>query len=216
MDNYESAKSEALKAFGNGDIILEKYVEEPKHIEVQLLGDKHGNIVHLFERDCSIQRRHQKLIEIAPSISVAEKTLKSMYDSAIAIGKKSNLMNAATVEFLVDKNQDYFFLEVNPRLQVEHTITELITGIDIVQAQINIAQGEKLSSPDIDIQSQKSVLKNGYAIQCRVTTEDPENNFFPDTERYRHIELPQGSVCGWMPEMVLQTPKFHLTTTPSW
>lgn len=188
LDNYDSAKSEALKAFGNGDIIIEKYIEEPKHIEVQLLADKFGNIVHLFERDCSVQRRHQKLIEIAPSISVAKKTLNAMYDSAIEIGKKSGLTNAATVEFLVDKNQDYYFLEVNPRLQVEHTITELITGIDIVQAQIEIAGGEKLQSMDIDIKSQSSVKKSGYAIQCRVTTEDPENNFFPDTgeiEAYR-------------------------------
>jgi pyruvate carboxylase len=188
LDNYDSAKSEALKAFGNGDIIIEKYIEEPKHVEVQLLGDKHGNLVHLYERDCSIQRRHQKLIEIAPSISVATDTLNKMYDSAISIGKKSNLQNAATVEFLVDKNQEFYFLEVNPRLQVEHTISELITGIDIVQAQILIAQGERLDSPDIDIKSQESVRKNGYAIQCRVTTEDPENNFFPDTgeiEAYR-------------------------------
>ncbi len=188
IDNYESAKSEALKAFGNGDIIIEKYIEKPKHIEVQLLADKHNNIVHLFERDCSIQRRHQKLIEIAPSISVPDKTLEAMYEAAINIGKKSDLVNAATVEFLVDKNNDYYFLEVNPRLQVEHTITELITGIDIVQSQIRIASGEKLSSPEIDIKDQSSVVKSGYAIQCRVTTEDPENNFFPDTgeiEAYR-------------------------------
>jgi pyruvate carboxylase len=192
LDNYESAKSEALKAFGNGDIIIEKYIEEPKHVEIQLLADKHGNIVHLYERDCSIQRRHQKLIEIAPSINVAEKTLKSMYDAAIAIGKKSNLVNAATVEFLVDKKQDFYFLEVNPRLQVEHTITELITGIDIVQAQIHIASGEKLSSKEIDIQSQETVRKSGYAIQCRVTTEDPENNFFPDTGEIQAYRIAAG------------------------
>ena len=188
IDNYESAKSEALKAFGNGDIIIEKYVEQPKHIEVQLLADKHGNIVHLYERDCSIQRRHQKLIEIAPSISVSDEALEGMYADAITIGKKSDLISAATVEYLVDKNNNYFFLEVNPRLQVEHTITELITGIDIVQSQIRIASGEKLSSSDIDIKDQSSVVKNGFAIQCRVTTEDPENNFFPDTgeiEAYR-------------------------------
>ncbi|MGE4317720.1 MAG: pyruvate carboxylase [Deferribacterales bacterium] len=187
-DNFDSAKSEALKAFGNGDIIIEKYIEEPKHIEIQLLADKHGNIVHLYERDCSIQRRHQKLIEVAPSINVADKTLQAMYDAAIAVGRRSNLVNAATVEFLVDKHQDYYFLEVNPRLQVEHTITELITGIDIVQSQIFISAGEPLSSPNIDIQSQETVKKSGYAIQCRVTTEDPENNFFPDTgeiEAYR-------------------------------
>lgn len=192
LENYESAKSEALKAFGNGDIIIEKYIEEPKHVEIQLLADKHGSIVHLFERDCSIQRRHQKLIEIAPSIGVAQKTLDGMYKAAIELGKKSNLVNAATVEFLVDKNQDYYFLEVNPRLQVEHTITELITGIDIVQSQINIAAGEKLSCEEIDIKSQKDIIKNGYAIQCRVTTEDPENNFFPDTGEIQAYRIAAG------------------------
>ncbi|MCD8554581.1 pyruvate carboxylase [Seleniivibrio sp.] len=187
-DNFESARSEALKAFGNGDVIIEKYIEQPKHIEVQLLADKHGNIVHLFERDCSIQRRHQKLIEIAPSVNVAQATLDKMYEAAIAIGKRSGLVNAATVEFLVDKNQDFYFLEVNPRLQVEHTITENITGIDIVQSQIFVSSGEPLSSSHIDMASQDTIRKNGYAIQCRVTTEDPENNFFPDTgeiEAYR-------------------------------
>ncbi|WP_415238292.1 pyruvate carboxylase [Seleniivibrio woodruffii] len=187
-DNFESARSEALKAFGNGDVIIEKYIEQPKHIEVQLMADKHGNIVHLFERDCSIQRRHQKLIEIAPSVNVAQKTLDRMYEAAIAIGKRSNLINAATVEFLVDKNQDFYFLEVNPRLQVEHTITENITGIDIVQSQIFVSSGEPLSTANTDMASQETIRKNGYSIQCRVTTEDPENNFFPDTgeiEAYR-------------------------------
>jgi pyruvate carboxylase len=187
-ENFESAKSEALKAFGNGDLIIEKYIEKPKHIEVQLLGDKHGNIVHLFERDCSVQRRHQKLIEIAPSINIAQETLDKMYEASVALGKASGLRNAATVEYLVDKNNDFFFLEVNPRIQVEHTVTELITGIDIVQSQIFISSGDELSGKNIDIQSQDSLKKSGYAIQCRVTTEDPENNFMPDTgeiEAYR-------------------------------
>lgn len=187
-ENFDSAKSEALKAFGNGDIIIEKYIEKPKHIEVQLLGDKGGNVIHLFERDCSVQRRHQKLIEIAPSINVPQTTLDKMYEASIAIGKASKLKNAATVEFLVDKNNDFYFLEVNPRIQVEHTVTELITGIDIVQSQIFISAGELMSSENIDIKSQETVTKSGYAIQCRVTTEDPANNFMPDTgeiEAYR-------------------------------
>lgn len=187
-ENFESAKSEALKAFGNGDIILEKYIEKPKHIEVQLLGDKEGNIIHLFERDCSVQRRHQKLIETAPSINIPQDVLNKMYDASIALGKASNLRNAATVEFLVDANNDFYFLEVNPRIQVEHTITELITGVDIVQNQIFISTGKLLSDPDIGIESQESVTKSGFAIQCRVTTEDPQNNFMPDTgeiEAYR-------------------------------
>ncbi len=187
-ENFVSAKREALKAFGKDDIIIEKYIKNPKHIEVQLLADKHGNIVHLFERDCSIQRRHQKVVEIAPSLNVSEKTLEGLYNSAIELGKRAGLVNAATVEFLVDEDDNYYFLEVNPRIQVEHTVTELITGIDIVQAQILIAGGLKLSDPQIGIYSQDSLKKQGYAIQCRVTTEDPENNFLPDTgsiEAYR-------------------------------
>jgi pyruvate carboxylase len=187
-ENFDSARSEAQKAFGNGDVIIEKYIEKPKHIEVQLLGDKHGNLVHLFERDCSVQRRHQKLIEIAPSINVPDSVLQKMYEASIAIGKASNLRNAATVEFLVDKNNDFFFLEVNPRIQVEHTVTELITGIDIVQSQIFIGAGEPLTGKEVGIASQESINKSGYAIQCRVTTEDPRNNFMPDTgeiEAYR-------------------------------
>ncbi|WP_022850538.1 pyruvate carboxylase [Limisalsivibrio acetivorans] len=187
-DDFDSARSEALKAFGNGDVIIEKYIEKPKHVEVQLLADKYGNIVHMFERDCSVQRRHQKLIEIAPSLNIPEDTLQAMYDSSIAIGKASKLRNAATVEFLVDKNNDYYFLEVNPRIQVEHTVTELLTGIDIVQSQIFIASGEELAGEHIRIGSQEEVQKSGYAIQCRVTTEDPESNFMPDTgeiEAYR-------------------------------
>jgi len=187
-ENFESAKRESLKAFGKDEILLEKYIHKPKHIEVQLLADKHGNIVHLYERDCSIQRRHQKIIEIAPSLNLPEKTLSNLYKDSIKIGKMSNLSSAATVEFLVDNSGKHYFLEVNPRIQVEHTITELITGIDLVQAQIHIAAGEALDGKKISITSQDSIFKHGYAIQCRVTTEDPENNFMPDTgtiEAYR-------------------------------
>jgi len=187
-ENFESAKRESLKAFGKDEILLEKYIHKPKHIEVQLLADKYGNIVHLYERDCSIQRRHQKIIEIAPSLNLPEKTLSNLYKDSIKIGKMSNLSSAATVEFLVDNSGKHYFLEVNPRIQVEHTVTELITGIDLVQAQIHIAAGEALDGKKISITSQDSILKHGYAIQCRVTTEDPENNFMPDTgtiEAYR-------------------------------
>ena len=180
-NNFELARREALKSFGKKDTLIEKYIEKPKHIEVQLLADKHGNIIHLYERDCSIQRRHQKLIEVAPSLNIDPALLEKLYHSAMILGKKTNLINAATVEFLVDSNDNYFFLEVNPRIQVEHTVTELITGVDIVQSQILIAEGKKLNGPEINILSQGQVPKNGYAIQCRVTTEDPENNFMPDT-----------------------------------
>lgn len=188
LENFESSRREALKSFGKDEVIIEKYIHKPKHIEVQLLADKFGNIVHLYERDCSIQRRHQKLIEVAPSINIPQGTLEKLYSDSIKIGKFSNLINAATVEFLVDQGGKHYFLEVNPRIQVEHTVTELITGIDLVQSQIHIASGKKLDDREIGITDQASVLKHGYAIQCRVTTEDPENNFMPDTgtiEAYR-------------------------------
>jgi len=187
-DNFEAAKREALKAFGKDGIIIEKYIKNPKHIEVQLLADKFGNTFHLYERDCSIQRRHQKVIEIAPSINIPQETLNKLYEDSINIGKRANLVSAATVEFLVDEKGKHYFLEVNPRIQVEHTVTELITGVDIVQAQIFIAAGEKLNYPLIGLNNQSDVYKHGFAIQSRVTTEDPENQFMPDTgeiEAYR-------------------------------
>lgn len=187
-DSFEAAKREALKAFGKDSMIIEKYIKKPKHIEVQVLADKSGNTVHLYERDCSIQRRHQKVIEIAPSINIPEATLDKLYEDSINIAKRANLVNAATVEFLVDEKGKHYFLEVNPRIQVEHTVTELITGVDIVQAQIFIAAGEKLDHPTIGIKNQEGIYKHGYAIQSRVTTEDPENSFMPDTgeiEAYR-------------------------------
>lgn len=188
LENFESSRREALKSFGKDEVIIEKYIHKPKHIEVQLLADKFGNIVHLYERDCSIQRRHQKLIEVAPSINIPQGTLEKLYSDSIKIGKLSNLISAATVEFLVEQGGKHYFLEVNPRIQVEHTVTELVTGIDLVQSQIHIASGKKLDDREIGIADQASVLKHGYAIQCRVTTEDPENNFMPDTgtiEAYR-------------------------------
>ncbi len=191
-ENYHTAKSEAKKAFGSDEIIIEKYIEEPKHIEVQLLADKHGSIVHLYERDCSVQRRHQKLIEMAPSVNIKHNLLDKLYDAAIVIGKKSKLVSAATVEFLVDKQDNFYFLEVNPRIQVEHTVTELITGIDIVQSQIFVSDGLSLDSDEIGISSQESIKKNGYAIQCRITTEDPENNFMPDTGTIQAYRSPAG------------------------
>lgn len=177
---FFEASNEALKAFGDGTIFIEKFIENPKHIEVQLLADNYGNIVHLFERDCSVQRRFQKVVEIAPAPNLPEKTKQEVYEYAIRIAKAVNYNNAGTVEFLVDKNHNVYFIEVNPRIQVEHTVTEEVTGIDIVRSQILIAQGTKLSDPKIHIPSQESLRINGFAIQCRITTEDPENNFKPD------------------------------------
>ncbi len=178
---FKSAQSEAKKAFGIDDMFIEKYLSKPKHIEVQILGDKKGNIVHLYERDCSIQRRHQKLIEYSPAFSIDEDIRSKICDDAVKIAKSVNYYNAGTVEFLVDEKGQHYFIEVNPRIQVEHTVTEMVTGIDLVQAQILIAQGHTLDHESIGIKSQKDVTLNGYAIQCRVTTEDPANNFAPDT-----------------------------------
>ena len=174
------AGREAAVAFGNDSLFLEKFIESPKHREVQIMGDNYGHIVHLFERDCSVQRRFQKVVEIAPSISLKETTRQKLYEYAIGICKQVNYNNVGTVEFLVDKAENIFFIEVNPRIQVEHTVTEEITGIDIVKSQILIAQGHNLSDPEINIQSQEHLHYSGVAIQCRVTTEDPTNNFKPD------------------------------------
>lgn len=181
IPSYRSAKNEAKKAFGIDDIFIEKYLEKPKHIEVQIIGDKHGNIVHLFERDCSIQRRHQKVIEITPAISLSDEKRNAICQDALKIAKSVGYRSAGTLEFLVDKNGDHYFIEMNPRIQVEHTVTEMVTGIDIVQSQILIAEGYELGSKEVGIYSQDEIQPRGYAIQCRVTTEDPSNNFAPDT-----------------------------------
>ncbi|WP_330577750.1 pyruvate carboxylase [Alkaliphilus serpentinus] len=183
IPSYYSAKNEAKKAFGIDDIFIEKYLEKPKHIEVQVLGDQYGNMVHLYERDCSIQRRHQKIIEFTPSITITQEKRKEICNDAIKIAKAVGYSNAGTVEFLVDKYGNHYFIEMNPRIQVEHTVTEMVTGIDIVQSQILIAEGYPLDSQEVDIKSQEAVEVNGYAIQCRVTTEDPANQFAPDTGR---------------------------------
>ena len=176
-----SAKSEARKAFGIDTIFIEKFLERPKHIEVQVLGDNYGNIVHLYERDCSIQRRHQKVVEFTPAISITKDQRQAICNDALKLAASVNYRNAGTLEFLVDKEGNHYFIEMNPRIQVEHTITEMTTGIDIVQAQILIAEGYRLDSEEINIRSQDDVVHSGYAIQCRVTTEDPANNFAPDT-----------------------------------
>ncbi|HHG83495.1 MAG TPA: pyruvate carboxylase, partial [Bacteroidetes bacterium] len=177
---FDSARSEALKAFGDDTMFLEKFVESPKHIEVQIMADNFGNLVHLYERDCSVQRRFQKVLEVAPSKGIAEETIKTLYDHALSITREVNYNNVGTVEFLLDQQGKIYFIEVNPRIQVEHTITEMITGIDIVKCQVYIASGLKLSDPEIGISNQECVEKHGYALQCRITTEDPENDFRPD------------------------------------
>lgn len=181
-DSIERARSESKSAFGDSNVYIEKYLEKPKHIEVQIIGDNYGNVVHLFERDCSVQRRHQKVVEVAPSFSLSEELRQKITEAALKLARKVGYINAGTIEFLVSGN-NFYFIEVNPRIQVEHTITELITGIDIVQTQIKIAEGYPLNHEKIGIYSQNDIVKNGYAIQCRITTEDPENNFMPDYGR---------------------------------
>ncbi|WP_071428055.1 pyruvate carboxylase [Merdimmobilis hominis] len=180
-DAFQLVKNESRKAFGSEDIFLEKYLENPKHIEVQILADQYGNIVHLYERDCSVQRRYQKVVEFTPAFTLPEELRREIHSDAVKIAREAGYVNAGTVEFLVAADGRHYFIEMNPRIQVEHTVTEMVTGIDIVKAQINIAQGLPLSHPSIGIPSQEAVSQRGYAIQCRITTEDPRNNFAPDT-----------------------------------
>ncbi|PIK28803.1 pyruvate carboxylase [Bacillus pumilus] len=179
-EGYDRAKSEAKAAFGNDEVYVEKLIENPKHIEVQVIGDNHGNIIHLYERDCSVQRRHQKVIEVAPSVSLTDQLREDICEAAVKLARNVSYINAGTVEFLV-ANGEFYFIEVNPRVQVEHTITEMITGVDIVQTQILVAKGHDLHSNEVGIPKQEGIFTHGFAIQSRVTTEDPLNNFMPDT-----------------------------------
>ena len=178
---FNEAKNESKKAFGDDKIFIEKYLRGPKHIEVQVLGDNYGNVVHLFDRDCSVQRRHQKVVEYAPAFSIPDETRQIIFDSAVRLAKQVGYRNAGTLEFLVDADNNPYFIEMNPRIQVEHTVTEMVTGIDLVQSQILVAEGYPLNSDEISIRSQEDIHCSGYSIQTRVTTEDPANNFLPDT-----------------------------------
>lgn len=180
------AKSEALNSFNDDSVFIEKYVESPKHIEIQILGDQHGNYVYLFERECSIQRRHQKLIEEAPSSCLTPEVRKAMGESAVNVARSCNYYGAGTVEFLVDNDLHFYFLEMNTRLQVEHCVTEMITGIDLVKEQIEVARGKKLRF------AQEDLTINGHAIELRICAEDPANNFLPDTGKLTVYKRPQG------------------------
>jgi pyruvate carboxylase len=189
----EQARREAGSAFGVPDVFLEKYVQRARHIEVQLLGDRHGHLVHLFDRDCSLQRRHQKIVEIAPAPNLDSAVRLRLLDAALAVGRAVGMDNAGTVEFLVDADTgSFYFIEVNPRIQVEHTVTEQVTGFDIVKSQILIAQGRPLSDTDIGLGDQANVVPHGFALQCRVTTEDPANKFIPDYGRLSHYRSASG------------------------
>lgn len=183
---FNMARSEALNSFGDDAVFIEKYIAAPRHIEIQLLGDQHGNYVYLFERECSIQRRHQKLIEEAPSSVLTPEIRKAMGESAVAVAKAANYFGAGTVEFLLDESLNFYFLEMNTRLQVEHCVTEMITGLDLVKEQIRIAKGEKLGY------TQEDLTINGHAIELRVCAENPESNFLPDTGVLELYQPPKG------------------------
>ena len=185
-DAFEATKREALKSFANDEVYLEKFIEQPKHIEVQVLGDRKGNYIHLFERECSIQRRHQKIIEEAPSSFVDEKTRKKITEAAINAAKACKYFNAGTIEFLMDKDKNFYFLEMNTRLQVEHPVTELITGVDLVKEQISIASGNPLSV------KQENLKIYGHALECRIYAEDAENNFLPSIGKISNCKPPSG------------------------
>jgi acetyl-CoA carboxylase, biotin carboxylase subunit len=185
-DQMQRAVSEALSAFGDGSVFIERYVGSPRHIEIQILGDQYGNIVHLFERECSVQRRHQKVVEEAPSSVLSPELRAQMGKCAVDAARSCNYTSAGTVEFILDENQNFFFLEMNTRLQVEHPVTELITGIDLVKEQIKIARGEKLAFTQNDLKI------NGHAIELRVYAEDPMNNFLPDIGTLNRYKTPQG------------------------
>ena len=189
----DEAQSEALSAFGDASVFLEKYLPHARHLEVQILADHHGNLLHLYERDCSVQRRHQKVVEVAPAANLDPAIRAELCDAAVQLARKANYRNAGTVEFLYDvDSRKWYFIEVNPRIQVEHTVTEMVTGIDIVRAQIQVAQGHSLHGETMSLPEQESVPLYGAALQCRVTTEDPEKNFAPDYGKISTYRSPAG------------------------
>lgn len=204
-ESYNRAKNEALKAFSNDDVYIEKFIEHPKHIEVQILADKFGNYIHLFERECSVQRRHQKVIEEAPSIAVDEVIRENITQAAVNAAKACNYYNAGTIEFLVDKNKKFYFLEMNTRLQVEHPVTEMITGIDLVKQQIKIAGGEKITLKQEDLKI------HGHAIECRIYAEDVDNNFAPSTGKIIHHRLTSGTGIriDWGIDVLSEVPIYY-------
>jgi acetyl-CoA carboxylase, biotin carboxylase subunit len=182
----QQAQAEAEAAFGNAEIYLEKYVEHPRHVEVQIIADNHGNVVHLFERDCTLQRRHQKLVEESPAPRLEPATRTAMCDAAVRLVRAAKYTNAGTVEFIVDPSGNFYFIEMNARIQVEHPVTEMVTGIDLIKAQILVASGEKLPF------RQEDVRQNGAAIECRINAEDPDKNFRPTPGTISRLRIPGG------------------------
>ncbi len=189
--SFDAARREALNSFGDDAVYLEKYIEGPRHVEIQVLADSHGNVVHLGERECSVQRRHQKMIEEAPSIAVSPELRAKMGETAVRAARAAGYVNAGTCEFLLAQNGEFYFLEMNTRLQVEHPVTELVTGIDLVQWQLRVAFGEKLGF------TQDDISQTGWAIECRITSEDPNNGFLPSTGKVSYMQLPSGAGIRW-------------------
>jgi acetyl-CoA carboxylase biotin carboxylase subunit len=189
--SFDSARREAKNAFGDDAVYLEKYVEGPRHVEIQIIADTHGNVVHLGERECSVQRRHQKMIEEAPSVAVSPELRAEMGATAVRAARAAGYVNAGTCEFLLDRDGRYYFLEMNTRLQVEHPVTELVTGIDLVQWQLRVAAGEPLGF------TQEDIHPKGWAIECRITSEDPANGFLPSTGRIEYLGIPAGPGVRW-------------------
>jgi acetyl-CoA carboxylase biotin carboxylase subunit len=187
----DAARREAKNAFGDDEVYLEKFVERPRHVEIQVLADSHGTVLSLGERECSVQRRHQKMIEEAPSVAVSSDLRRRMGETAVSASRAAGYVNAGTCEFLLDQDGKFYFLEMNTRLQVEHPVTELVTGIDIVQWQLRVAAGEKLPF------KQEEIAPRGWSIQCRITSEDASNNFLPSTGRIEHLHLPSGPGVRW-------------------
>lgn len=185
--NFESAQLESIKGFSDNTMYLERYVEKPRHVEFQIMADKYGNVVHLGERDCSIQRRHQKVLEESPSVAISDELRRKMGETAVRAAKAVGYENAGTIEFLLDKNRNFYFMEMNTRIQVEHPVTELVTGLDLIKEQIRVASGERLSV------SQKDIHVSGHAIECRINAENPERNFMPCPGTITNIHIPGGN-----------------------
>ena len=183
---YEAARSEAQRSFGDNEVYIEKFIVNPRHVEMQIFGDEHGNVVYLGERECSVQRRHQKVLEESPSPIVDEEMRRRMGEIAVRVGKAANYHNAGTVEFLVDQQRNFYFLEMNTRLQVEHPVTEFVTGLDLVHLQMHVAAGEKLPF------TQEDIKLRGHAIECRIYAEDPDNNYFPSPGLITRLISPSG------------------------
>jgi pyruvate carboxylase len=193
IETVAAARREAKAAFGKDEVYLEKLIRRARHVEVQILGDSHGNLVHLHERDCTVQRRNQKVVERAPAAFLTDAQRAELFEAALKIGRAVGYRAAGTVEFLQDADTGkFYFIEVNPRIQVEHTVTEMVTGVDIVRSQIQIAQGHHLHRAPMSLPSQEKIVPNGYALQCRVTTEDPSNHFIPDYGKIHTYRSPAG------------------------